>query len=120
MAHSSAVASIRQKYGNGYWIGRTVAINPDCISLFHFVPFLFVLGLIAASVFCIVSPLLLILASSLYGLVNLALSVMSFISSEKKHISYLLLPIMFLSLHFSYGIGTFAGLFSLITKKVNK
>ncbi len=119
-SRGSAVASIRQKYGNGYWIGRTIAINPDCISLFHFVPFIFVLGLIAASVFCVITPWLLILASALYGVVNLALSGMSFITSEKKHLSYLLLPIMFLSLHLSYGIGTFAGLFSLITKQVRK
>ena len=29
----------RQKYGNGYWVGRTAGICPGCLSLYHFVPF---------------------------------------------------------------------------------
>ena len=37
---------IKQKYGNGYWIGRTVYECPKCLSLYHFVPFAFVVGIV--------------------------------------------------------------------------
>jgi len=114
------VDSVRQKYGNGYWIGRTTAINPRCIYLFHYVPFLFLVGLILASLFSIISPILLILTVGAYSLVNLLLSVMAIITAEKKHIIYIMLPLMFWALHLSYGFGTFMGLLSIITKRVKK
>ena len=36
---------IKQKYGNGYWIGLTVGICPRCFSIYHFVPLSFVIAL---------------------------------------------------------------------------
>ncbi len=119
-SRSDAIASVRQKYGNGYWIGRTTAINPDCISLFHYVPFLFVIGIILASIFSIISPVPLFLGLGAYSLVNLLLSILAFISAEKKHIIYILLPFMFWALHLSYGIGTLVGFISILTKPIEK
>ena len=45
-ARSNLRRMIKQKYGNGYWVGLTLGVCPGCISLFHLVPFAFVLGII--------------------------------------------------------------------------
>lgn len=120
-SRGSVISSVRQKYGNGYWIGRTTAINPSCISLFHFVPFLFVLAIILTSVLGIIwNWLFLILLGALYGFVNILLSVISIINFKPFNFIGFLLPFMFLALHISYGIGTIFGLFSIWTNNPNK
>ncbi len=118
-SRNSLMGSVRQKYGNGYWIGRTTAINPDCISLFHYVPFLFVFALFCSAVFSVVTPVFFYLALALYGLADIALSIMAFISAPKKRLVFIALPLAFLSLHLSYGIGTLVGFLSLIKKGVS-
>ncbi len=117
-SRGSIKASIKQKYGNGYWIGRTTAVNAKCISLFHFVPFLFVMSLIVTLAFgFLFSWILCFLLTSLYSLVNISLSVVSILNERPFHIAFLLLPFMFLSLHLAYGIGTVSGLISIITNR---
>jgi len=116
-SRGSIIASVKQKYGNGYWIGRTTAINPKCISLFHFVPFLFVLAIALTLLLGVLwTWFFLLLLASLYAVANIALSVVSIIGSRPFHIANLLLPIMFFSLHISYGIGTIFGFISIATK----
>lgn len=120
-SRGSVFGSVRQKYGNGYWIGRTTAINPKCISLFHFVPFLFVLSIVATVLFgAIWSWLLFQLLISAYGLVNLALSIISILSFKPFSAVNLLLPFMFLALHLAYGIGTVMGFISILTNNPKK
>ena len=101
---------IQQKYGNGYWIGLTLKVCPQCFSLYHFVPLLFVLSIIITSVLCMAgqSKLILILLS-IYGTINLVMSVVA-VCKQKKYWYYFVLPFIFLSLHLSYGIGTLVGL----------
>ena len=41
---------LSQKYLNGYWIGKTMGINPKCYTLLHFVPLAFALGIILTTV----------------------------------------------------------------------
>ena len=48
-ARSSLKKMLKQKYGNGYWIGRTLFVQPKCLQKFHFAPFVFVLGIIGLS-----------------------------------------------------------------------
>lgn len=115
-SRGSVKASVRQKYGNGYWIGRTTAVNPKCISLFHFVPFLFLMAIIGTTVLGILftwffSYLLFLL----YGIANIGLSVLSIITKKPFCFAYLLLPFMFLTLHIAYGIGTLSGFVSILT-----
>lgn len=35
---------LEQKFLNGYWIGLTLGVCPKCISIYHLIPFLFVLA----------------------------------------------------------------------------
>ena len=56
---------LKQKYLNGRWVGKTFFICPKCLSLFHLVPGVFVLGLILSTVLaCLGFGLLLALLSA--------------------------------------------------------
>ena len=107
---NSLYKMLRQKYLNGYWIGKTLGVNPKCFSLFHFVPFLFVLGIIFTTVLCFVGfPYLSWLMWGLYGLFVVASSVVEIIKN-KFHFTHLLLPLLFFLLHVCYGYGTLVGI----------
>lgn len=100
----------RQKCANGYWIGLTVGVCPGCLSLYHFVPFAFVCGILFTSLLAWLSyPLLAVLMWSMYWLMAVGMAVLA-IRGQKKYLGHLLLPVLFFFLHVSYGVGTLAGL----------
>ena len=101
---------IRQKFANGYWIGLTTYVCPQCLSVLHYAPF--------ALLFCFVwflilafgghaSPLELLLM--VYLLFDGVITVSSFLSTGFA-VKKLLLFLMFPALHFSYGAGTLCGI----------
>ena len=101
---------LKQKYANGKWIGMTTSVQPKCLELYHFVPFCFVVGIIVTTIFaCFGIWQFSAIMWGLYLLVNIAMSATSIIRNKNFHISQLLLPVMFLLLHISYGIGTLMG-----------
>lgn len=102
---------IRQKYLNGYWIGKTMGINPRCFSLFHFVPFAFVLGILLTGMLALCGhPFLAELMWGCYGAVAVGMSVLAVVQDANRSWCCLLLPFLFLLLHVSYGVGTLVGL----------
>ena len=104
---SSLGKLIEQKYLNGYWIGRTLKIEPRCFSLYHFVPLLFVLAIIITTVLAIFKirwPA--ILLWSAYGVANIGMSITAIIECKERNIGFVCLPILFLLLHVWYGVGT--------------
>ncbi len=111
-------AMLRQKYGNGKWIGLTVGVCPGCLSLFHFVPFCFVLAIIVCAALLAVGivtgiTLLTLPAAALcaaYILADLFMSVTAMISAKKFTAPMLLLGFIFPMLHIYYGAGTLIGL----------
>ena len=104
---------MKQKYLNGYWIGLTMGVSPKCFSIYHFVPLLFVLALIITTIGAfVISPIPLVLLLAVYFTFNIVNTIFSTLK-EKKHFSYLLLPIIFFLLHISYGWGTLYGLIKL-------
>lgn len=112
-ARNTLSKMMKQKYLNGYWIGLTMGVEPKCFSLYHFVPLMFVLALIVSIIgaFTLTSlPLIVLLAAYFtFNIVNTVFSILP----EKKHFSYILLPIIFFLLHVSYGWGTLYGLIKL-------
>lgn len=113
-ARNSLRKMVQQKYKNGYWIGLTSAVCPQCLSLYHFVPFAFVCAILATALLAVFGhPLLMALMWSLYGILALAMACKAIVESRRFHISNLLLPFLFLLLHLSYGVGTLAGLIKL-------
>ena len=105
---------LKQKYGNGKWIGLTLGVCPKCFSLYHFVPLCFVLAIIG-SVFCYLLgwKLPLIVLVAVYGVADVLMAVLSVRNQKKKYWQYLLLPWIFLSLHIAYGLGTLVGVIEL-------
>lgn len=100
---------LKQKYLNGYWIGKTMGISPKCFSLFHFVPFAFVLAIIFTTVLALLGfPLLSYLMWIAYISLITVMTVAEII--KKPVITNLLLPFIFFLLHISYGVGTLLGL----------
>ena len=109
---------LKQKYGNGYWIGLTLGVCPGCLSIYYFAPIAFVFGILATTVLAVVGvPQLGILMWSLYALLAVGMTVFSMIAEKKKGNSWgipmLALPILFFLLHISYGVGTIIGLCKL-------
>lgn len=109
-ARNTLKGMIKQKYGNGKWIGITMKYCPKCFSLYHFVPFFFVLAFIISIVLaCFGIPMVCYLLGGAYLLFNMV-NLIIIIMNNGFSIQYLLLPFIFLILHLSYGWGTVIGL----------
>lgn len=102
---------LKQKYLNGYWIGLTMGVEPRCFSLYHFVPVVFVLGILLTAVLAAFGIWqLAALMWALYGVVAVGMALLSAIGSPDRSLYCLLLPVMFLCLHVGYGLGTLIGI----------
>lgn len=107
---SSLGKLLKQKFQNGYWIGLTAFVCPQCLSLFHFIPFAFTAGIIVTSILtCLGFPFLAYLLWGAYWLLNLGISLLTFIKNRIS-LTNLALPILFFFLHISYGLGTVWGI----------
>ena len=100
---SSLPKMLKQKYGNGYWIGKTSKVCPGCLSIYHFVPWAFVMAIIVYG--------LTGLMWGSYWLLAVVMSVVAVIGAKKeRNKTCFALPFLFFLLHISYGIGTVCGL----------
>lgn len=117
---SSLPKMLKQKYSNGYWVGRTEKICPGCLSLYHLVPFVFFVGIIAAVLLGLVSWVFPALFFGCYFAAAIVMTVSAIKSEKKFHVFYLTLPVLFFLLHLFYGVGTAVGFISLLTKPVKK
>lgn len=109
-ARSSLRKMIKQKFGNGYWIGKTLSICPGCVSVYHLVPMAFVLGIIFTSILSFFGfwqfGCLMWGAYFFFTVVSTLLTVMK----GNGTFWTVCMPLFFLILHTSYGIGTIKGL----------
>ena len=100
---------LKQKYSNGYWIGKVSHVYPKAFSIFHFVPFVFVLGIIFSLLMLPLTKLFAVLLAVAYGLFTILVTLMTIIYN-KLNATMLLIPILLFLVHFSYGVGTLVGL----------
>ena len=100
---------LKQKYSNGYWIGKVSHVYPKAFSIFHFVPFVFVLGIIFSLLMLPLTKLFTVLLAVTYGLFTILVTLMTIINN-KFNATMLLIPILLFLVHFSYGLGTLVGL----------
>lgn len=110
-ARSTLRGQLRQKWGNGYWIGRTMHIQPHCFAPRHLIPMLFVLALALCLLLAPLSgwPLAALLLA--YGLCDLFFSAQAAVREARARVlSLLTLPFLFPAVHIVYGAGTLAGL----------
>lgn len=116
---STLKTMLRQKYLNGYWIGRTLAVSPKCISVFHLVPFVFVLGIFLTGFLALFGFWQLgALMWGLYSLLAVTMTLAAFVTDPGRSIFFFVLPVLFLLLHTGYGIGTLVGIASLFKRGV--
>ena len=110
---SSLKTMLKQKYGNGYWVGRTVFVQPKCLRAYHFAPFAFVIGVLFMTLLgLLVSWLPFLACGASYVLLCVALALHAAIRSPEKNWTMVALPIVFMGIHGTYGCGTLVGLLS--------
>ena len=112
-ARNTLKKMLKQKYSNGFWVALTLKVCPQCLSVFHFVPLVFVVAIIITTI--LVSCGFTLLAKLMwiaYLLVALLMSIVAVLHT-KKSLYQLLLPFIFFLLHLSYGIGSLVGIIKL-------
>ena len=90
------------------WIGLTTAVCPECLNLYHYIPFAFWYHCLFQLLHCFILNIYFILVFGSYLIVNILMSLSS-IFKGKFNPYNLLLPIVFFLLHISYGYGTLIG-----------
>ena len=104
---------LRQKWGNGYWIGRTMRIQPRCFAPRHLIPAIFVLALLVGLLLIPVSARPLCALLLVYLAADIGFAVRSALEQGKSRLLCLLtLPVLFPLVHIVYGAGTLLGLVS--------
>ena len=117
-ARGTLRGQLRQKWGNGYWIGRTMRIQPYCFAPRHLIPAAFVLALLGLGLLSPWQAWPLVSMLALY----FTLSVVFGIQAARRQPSgrllcALCLPVLFPLVHIVYGVGTLAGLLSPVPKE---
>lgn len=112
-ARSDFQKMLKQKYSNGYWIGLTLGVCPGCISLFHLVPLFFVLGIGFTTVAVLFSFWHLSALMWTAYLIFVLTGTICTVVNKKANKWTVLMPFLFLIMHISYGIGTFAGIIKM-------
>ncbi len=104
---------LKQKFMNGYWIGKTMYVNPACVSMYYFVPFMFVIALLISFILLLNgNSLMLEFIAVSYGLVMM-ISGFAAIKENKWNLSFIgIIPVCFF-MHIFYGLGTLKGLLKL-------
>ena len=113
LARNSFARMMKQKYGNGYWVGKTLFIQPKCLHAYHFAPLAFVVGIAAmllTGAFATWWPFA--ACSAAYLLVCAALTAKTIAQSARKCVHMLALPLVYASIHIAYGAGTVVGIAS--------
>jgi len=129
---SNTKKMVKQKYENGYWIGLTSGICPKCLSLYHFIPFAFVLAIIITTVLSIMLAITDYSLASLSWLAITLYSITAFMwiiywllafimagvavigaNKAQRNMTNIALPFLFFVLHVTYGIGTLIGVIKM-------
>ncbi len=100
---------LKQKYQNGFWIGKTLFVCPGCISLFHLVPFGFVVALAVSLGLCCFGVWW-VLATMMAAYLAFVLFNAGTCLVKTQNKADLILPVVYFLMHFMYGAGTVVGI----------
>ena len=100
---------LKQKYQNGLWIGKTIYVCPQCISVFHLIPFAFVCALTGCTVLAFLGIRWLLAALVGAYLLFVACNMLTCLFKTKNKMD-IFLPIVYFLMHVCYGAGTIVGL----------
>ena len=120
MARETFAGLAKNNFGNGKWNMLTVYYTKQMksLSLRHFIPLLFVLGLIIPTLVGLFWHPALWLTAFVALVYLLALGAVSAKLAVTKKLSFFYLLWSFITLHCSYGWGSLMGILSIIFKKV--
>lgn len=116
LARPTIRTMLRQKYQNGYWVAVTMPVAPRCFSMRHFIPAVFTVALgvsVVALVFGIHWPMYLVGGSYAVAAAIAALYEGYASGRPVAWFSIPLLPVLFLMLHLSNGLGLIRGLLDI-------
>ena len=118
-ARETFISLAKNNYSNGFWNMLTTYYTNtlSSLSLRHFIPLLFVLSLFLPLILSVVYPKILWIAILSLGS-YLSLVILISIKLQNNSNSMLYLTMGFLTLHFSYGLGSLLGVFSVMTKYI--
>jgi glycosyltransferase involved in cell wall biosynthesis len=118
-ARESLKEVIKNNYENGFWNPLTVFYTSSfkSISLRHYIPMMFIMFIIIFSLLSFLSIYFFIALVSISLLYLLIIGLVSY-SIKDGSTKWLQLLKTFLSVHFSYGIGSLVGTYKAITLKI--
>lgn len=111
----------QQNFANGAGVIDTVFIAPRAVSIRHLVPLAFVLGLAGSAAAAMVWPRGLYLLAAVAGsylLASLAFSLKIGLAHGLRYVP--VMPIVFATVHFSYGIGSVWGLMRALGRGIGQ
>lgn len=108
-ARNTVKSMMRQGYQNGKWNLLVFKKNHHALSLRHVVPLFFIMGIMITAILGIFH----FYFWYLLGLVIILHLAVGFLFSIKRTrtMQFMVMPLLFLLLHMSYGIGSFCGIF---------
>ena len=116
-ARENFTALAQNNYANGFWNILTAYYTKtlSSLSIRHFVPLFFIMSLLFPLISSLLVPNVIWIAMvSLVSYLSLVIIVSIRLKNNYNSVGYLILS--FLTLHLSYGLGSFMGIFSLINK----
>lgn len=115
MARESFGALAKNNYGNGKWNIMTVYYTRQLrsLSVRHFIPLLFVLGLIIPIIVGMFWHPALVISLFVLFMYLLVMGTISARLAKRKHLNFFYLFWSFITLHCSYGLGSLIGIISL-------
>jgi len=111
----------KQNFANGLWLIPTIRKTPGALSYRHFVPLAFVSALVVSAIAWRTLPVGGVMLTGVLGCYFLALLIATAVASARHgwHFAFSL-PIVFVTLHLSYGAGSIAGFFRAMTGRLSQ
>lgn len=111
-ARPTVSKSCKQMFANGLSIGNLLRTTPEAVGIRHLVPFAFVSSLMLSLVLSVFIPHMTWVFIGVLSLYLIADIIASLSASRQYGWKFMtILPILFFSIHLSYGWGTIVGLF---------
>ena len=119
LAREDYKALAKNNFQNGKWniLMMKYTKNLDSLSIRHFIPFIFVMSILVPTLLSIIWYPFIFLALLSFLAYSTLISFISLKISSKENLNLIYLFLAFITLHFSYGMGSLIGLIQLITKK---
>jgi glycosyltransferase involved in cell wall biosynthesis len=113
---------IRNNYQNGKWNILTAYFTKDVtsLSLRHYIPMIFILSLILPLILTPIQKNIIYIPNIILLLYFLIVFSESISISIKKRVNLMYLILGFISLHFSYGIGSISSIYNIIKSEKEK